>query len=582
MRLWMAGLALVAAMPGARAAGTLPGAYFRLMEAGAAQVEQRLNAEPAADLKSLETRPSWRHFPYSILAPAVLWAKQHPQNARYHDAKMLALALRIGDLLAKESEAGTFEPRLDSDWDTYAWLEAYRVLGTQLGDARRALWKREIVKNIALVEQDARDRLDFPWYNSPYIGTSPNHYSLWAANLLLGGRVFGNRDWEELGARILHRYAAEEQTEDGYWGEHSRNGPTIGYNHLTLSAVALYSEYRNDPAAITALRRATDLHTHFTFLDGTPADVINDRNRHWGVSPWAQFAFSRFPDGRRYAEFLVSFFQPDNLAMDAIGRLSQDALYYHEGPTAPIPQEQESGYYRLRVPAGMRKSGPWQVCLSGIVDTQATNSQFYLDRQGAVSVFHRKLGLIITGANSKRQPELATFSEKVAGQEDHLPLSSRLQMGEKGDRLSLAYLTFFSDLYVTVPSQDKVELRFVITGKGTPPEDPRLTLQLRLKPGEALETGGGQKLTVGAERVELDGAALGGSLSHHGWTLKVDPAARLVWPVYPFNPYGNGPETSLESAVAAVSVPLKLKSQRGKYVRPNEQEISFTLTAGER
>ena len=48
----------------------LPGAYFRLLEAGAAQVEARLNAEPSATLETLEALPGWSHFPFSILASA--------------------------------------------------------------------------------------------------------------------------------------------------------------------------------------------------------------------------------------------------------------------------------------------------------------------------------------------------------------------------------------------------------------------------------------------------------------------------------------------------------------------------------
>jgi hypothetical protein len=79
----------------------LPAAYFRLLEAGAAKVEQRTNSIPNADLKTLEANSEWRHFPYAILAPAVLYAKRHPSNGRFRDPKMLALANRIGDLLAR-------------------------------------------------------------------------------------------------------------------------------------------------------------------------------------------------------------------------------------------------------------------------------------------------------------------------------------------------------------------------------------------------------------------------------------------------------------------------------------------------
>ena len=562
------------------AAAKLPARYFQLLEAGSAQVEKRLDAQPAADLEALEKQLEWRHFPYSILAPTVLYAKRHPDNPHYHDPKMLALALRIGDLLASEDEKGRYEPRLDSDWDTYMWLEAYRLLDRGLGEERRERWKRQILRNVALVHGPAVQRVDFPWYNSPYIGTSPNHYAQYASLLLLAGRVFGNKEWEELGARILHRFAAVEQTADGYWGEHSRGGPTTGYDHITMTQVALYYEYTKDPAALRALRRSTDFHKYFTYLDGTPVEVINDRNRYWDVDSWGHFGFSNFPDGRRYAEFLTGFFEGDNLKMDWLGRLAQGALYYHEGPMQPIPQDQPRFSHQMNIPASIRKTGSWMVCLSGVINTQAVNNQFYLDRQAHLSVFHKKLGLIISGANSKRQPELATFTEKLGDQIFYMPVSSRLQMSDQQDRLSLAYNTFLVDLYVPTPSENEVKFRFVKTGKGTPAEETRLNLQLVLKAGEALVTGMGKQILLGTDPVELQPADLGGRVRHHGWELTVDPTARLTWPVYPFNPYSNGPEKTLTHAVGVLSVPIRSKEEEHDwYVRPAEQEISFSLKA---
>ena len=583
--LCLSGFSLAASPDSAK----LPGAYFRLLEAGAAQVEARLNAEPSATLETLEALPGWSHFPYCILASAVLYSKKHSANPRYHDPKMLALTLRIGDFLADESEKGRYEPRLDSDWDTYMWLEAYRLLDPELGEERKVRWRREIEKIVIPLVPDTIKRLDFPWYNSPYIGTSPNHYAQWASLLLLAGHVFGNDDWVKLGSRVLHRFAAEEQTPDGYWGEHSRAGPTTGYDYVTSTQVALYWEYTHDPAALQALRRSTDFHKYFTYPDGTPVEVINDRNRYWGVDAWGHFGFSNFPDGRRYAEFLTSFFHADNLTrmdpqwehwgltLDALGRLAQSALYYHEGRTEPIPQDQANYSYQMSIPAGIRKTGPWVVALSGVINTQSL-SQFYLDRQSSVSVFHEKYGLIISGANSKRQPELATFSEKIEGQIFHLPLSSRLQMNEREDRLSLSYQTFFSDLYVPAPSEKELRLRFVLTGRGTPAEETKLNVQLCLKAGEILETGAGKRIVLGTERVELSPEDLRGEIRHHGWTLKVDPTARLVWPMYPFNPYMNKPETKLDHAVGLLSVPLQAKrTKEDWFVRPGEQEILFTL-----
>jgi hypothetical protein len=514
----------------AAGAASLPGRYFELLEAGSQQVESRLAAEPSATLESLEKTPGWKHFGYSILAPAVLYTRRHAANPRYHDPAILALAMRIGDLLASENERGKFTPRLDSDWDTYIWLEAYRLLRDAPGAEQRERWKIAILENTAPFAGPAAERMNFPWYDSPYIGTSPNHYAQWAELLYLAGRTFDKPEWVKLGTAILHRFVDEEQTPDGYWGEHSRAGPTTNYDYVTLSAIGVYWEHTHDPVALEALRRSTAFHTRFTWPDGTPVETINDRNRYGPVEPWAQFAFTSFPEGRRYAEFLTGFFSPEKLSMDALGRLAQDALYYHEGPTAPIPQDQPNYSYRMTIPAGIRKTGPWIVCLSGIVDTQATTNQFYLDRQSNLSVFHSRLGLIVNGANSKLQPELATLREKIASVTYHLPLSSRLQMGETQDRLSVAFNTFFSDLYVPRASERELDWRFVISGKGRPPEEAFATLQLVLKAGETLETAAGRKVTVAQDRVELPPETIGGWIRHHGWTIHVDPAARLSWP----------------------------------------------------
>lgn len=553
---------------------SLPGAYFRLMEKSIAFVQERLDAN-GADLRALEEGGGGTHFPYAVLSPAVLYTKKHADNPNYRNPKMLQQALAIGDLLAKASEERFYETRGDSDWDTYMWLEAYRLLEPELGAERKARWRREILHNVEIVEGWARPRKDSPWYNTPYISTSSNHYSLYATNLFLAGQVFDIPRLEELGRHIYRRFVTDEQAEDGYWGEHSRNGPTLGYNHLTVAAVALYSEHSDDPDAICALRKATDLHKWFTFFDGTSAHVVDDRNRYGHTGSTGTFGFSRFPDGRRLSEMQADFL-PESSRPGSVGWIAQNALYYHEGPLAPIPQDQDRGFRQLQIPAGMRKAGPWMIALSGIIDTPHPVSRFYLDRQGNVSVFHKNLGLIVNGANSKNQPELATFFEMKAGYAMHTPMSSRLQMKPQIDRLSLAYQSFYGDLEIMEPTDNEVALRFKIAGKGSPPEEARLTLQLCLKPGEELVTGSGRRVIVGAEPIDLDGAALGGEIRHHGWKMKVDSNARLRWPVFPHNPYRNIPETSLEYAVGALSVPLQFKGNSG--VRLNEQEIAFTLT----
>ncbi len=558
-------------------AAELPGKYFQLMQAGIAPVEERFSQGSPGDLVSLEKQPGWRHFPHALLVAAVLYTKPSPANPRYRDSRTLALAKQIGDFVAASNEKGEFTKRLDHHRDLYMWVEAYRILEKHLEPERRAAWRRELEKNLEELSMEIASRVDFAAYVSPFIGTSPNHYSLWSSTLYLGGKVFGKPQWAELGGRVMHRFVAQEQAPDGYWGEHDISGPTTGYDYLTLTAVAVYAEHSKDPAALTALRRSTEFHKNFTYPDGHPVETVNDRNRYWEVSAWGHFGFSNFADGRRYAEFLTSRMEGGRTGIENLGRIAQNALYFHDGPTAPIPQDAKADSYQMKqVPAGIRKTGSWVVCLSGLIGTQAPGNQFYLDRQGHISVFHEKVGLIITGANSKRQPELATFWEKLQGQVYHLPQVSRLRMANEEDRLSLAYDSFFSDLYVPVPRGPEVGLKFRVTPKGRR-EEACLNLQVCLTAGETLETGAGKKFTVGTEKIELGAADLGGWIRHRGWTLKLDPTARFAWPVFPHNPYGNTAERNLRNAVGVVSVPITANRPSGQPYGSGVQEITIAV-----
>jgi len=539
------------------AGAELPGLYFRLMEAGLAGLEAaQLPAEP-------EARPRSHYYPGALLVATVLHVKPHASNPRSGDGRMLALALKLGDLLATEHERGIYVQRGDHHRDTYMWLEAWRLLEAKLGTERRARWRRALETLIAEMAADVEERQDRPAYTSPF-GVSVNHTALRASTAHLAGAVFNRPEWTRLGARVMHRYAAQEQSPDGYWGEHSPAGPTTAYDYLTAAGVALYFEHSRDPAALEALRRSTDFHKFFTWPDGQPVMGIDDRRRHAYVSPWAHFGFSHFPDGRRYAELLTNSCRGRLPSMEHLGRLAQNALYYHDGPTASIPQDQARYAHRMSVPAGIRKTGPWVVCLSGLISTQAVTSRYYLDRQGHLEVFHERAGLIISGANSKRQPELATFWEKIPAGLFHLPLDSRLEMTAARDRLSLAYNMFVAELAVEPPTEKRLAFRFLIRRKGTP-DEARLTLQLCLKAGQALETGAGQRVVIGPQPLTLD--RLGGSIRHNGWTLTVDPAAQLVWPVYPYSPYSEGPEKDLQYAVGALSVPLAVKFAARQEIR---------------
>src|SRR5437667_7193350 len=79
----------------------LPAHYFKLMEA-------ELQAADAA-----------KSNPGAMFAAAVLYAKKHPANPSHGDKKKLELALKLGDLLAGETENDKAENKQDYEWEIH-------------------------------------------------------------------------------------------------------------------------------------------------------------------------------------------------------------------------------------------------------------------------------------------------------------------------------------------------------------------------------------------------------------------------------------------------------------------------------
>lgn len=191
-------------------------------------------------------------------------------------------------------------------------------------------------------------------------------------------------------------------------------------------------------------------------------------------------------------------------------------------------------------------------------------NNFFLDRQGNFSVFNKKTGLIISGANSKRQPALATFTETMGTDTVHIPVGSKLQMNERIDKLALAYNVFFASVEIPKPSEKKL-LFDVVTYYKWGEAVSNFNLQLMLKAGQKIVTGSGRIYVLGNSKIELGDEELKGSIRHNGWTFHFPAGFHLTWPVFPFNPYKDAPETSLSNAIGRLSRPLHAKDEHLKF-----------------
>ena len=213
-----------------------------------------------------------------------------------------------------------------------------------------------------------------------------------------------------------------------------------------------------------------------------------------------------------------------------------------------------------------------------MMSTQAPNNQFYLDRQGSISIFHQKLGLIITGANSKRQPALATFSENLAGQ----AISHADQYAASDERArrtgSRSPTTHFSATSMCrrrrIPRCPCDLSSRSAAGRG---RIRTLTLQLKLKAGrDCSKPARVARLLRDRNESSSDRTHWAvGSVTTDGRCGSIQGAPGVAG--VPVQSVRERARERARQAVGALSYSVKLKPQPGKYIRANEQEITFVL-----
>ncbi|GIV78119.1 MAG: hypothetical protein KatS3mg050_2513 [Litorilinea sp.] len=519
------------------------------------------------------TEGGWAVTNQDIIYPlALLYRTQDPDNPYAQDGRILEYVLRGGDALRDfqypdgqvefvKVDGSTWGP-IYMPWSMYHWLETYALLEEELDPDRRQRWAEGLTLAYdGITANLANGRV----HNIPTWNAMASYRA---------GQIFGRPEWQEAGRRMMQR-VVEAQTPQGYWREH--HGPTTLYNTVYVHALGLYYFFAQDDTVLPALARATDFHIRYTYPDGRLMETIDGRVKyHDQVNVRGLSAFSLFPQGRRYARFLVENWlaqraahplphltynltaQGPKIAGGDFGLSPLVAPVLHhfaDGPEAPIPQDQE--HYHIHDPehAIIRRQDGWLYCLSGIV-TPPVETRWGQDRQQFLSVWHQTAGLVIGGGNAKDQPEFSTFvvGEGVVGEGPdrlYLPTGATLQPGAEADGVVLAYGEHVCTLQVAI--EDGQGMRLTLSG----PEDAPAWGQLafKLRPGQPLQTGNGENRSVTAAAWSYT-AGENDWIAHGPWRLELPAGATVRWPVHPFNPYAADGAGPLEEAAAIVTVPL--------------------------
>ena len=493
---------------------------------------------------------------------AWLYSTKYPGNPYFGDKRVLEAVKRCGNYLAA-FEPASFWPM--SHWAVYAWMAAYQQVEQELTAEQQRSWKAGFTRWCTIYAGYLEKTEGKPHLTAVEIGSSPNHYGYYSAAVYLAGKILDKPEWCGLALRAFHALV-RTQNPDGYWAEHA--GPVVRYSWLTMDGVGLYYAWTGDREALEALRRTKDFLLAFTYPDGSPVAVIDERNRYdSGFTPVrGLMALSHFPDGRRFCRVMTEAY----LARIESGELKRldpvalsryvDAIKYSEpGEETAIPQEMKSFDFRLASGAYLMRRGPWTITLSGIISRPWEGNRFFLDRYTYLEIWHSGTGLVIGGGNTKRQPQISTLlMEPSNSGVDYQPLSSRITAAGDSATLELGFETFRGALKVRILDERKAAFSASYTELAEPqlwPNRYECNLQLQLKTGWKIAAGReAASYTLSEQRMQVAENALGGSLETDKWRLSVpEGKTSLRFPFLPFFNYDVDGHGGLSGAVGILS-----------------------------
>ena len=490
-----------------------------------------------------------------IYSLAVLYKDRGQRNIYRGDKKILDMALLGGDCIRNfQYEDGRVE-FLKADgskwgpvympWTMYYWLETYDLLLTELGDRRAEEWRRGLI----LAMDGIKNELNRA---SVHNITAWNGMSVYRA-----GQIFKREDYLRAGKEAIYRIV-KGQDPRGFWPEHG--GPTTHYNLVYIHAIGLYYYFSLDESVLESLKRSLDFQMCFTYPDGVPVETIDGRVKYSpNISLMALPAFCLFPKGRRYARFLLekslerlgsSKWPPD---VHSTPLIASAYMNTSSGEEESILLESEKYVVNFDKMALVRRSGKWFYCLSAFT-AKPTPNRWGMDRQNHFSLWHKDVGLIIGGGNSKNQPEFSNFIVSEDGKTIFIAESAEVKSSKNGDVLSLKYGETTCFIQPNIINDQEMEIDYAASSAKSFNRNisVRYNLILRVQPGEILRTAAGFERELSEEKIELQNEEIGEWISNGNWFLYLPPDANLLWPIKPFNPYRIDGSSPLKSAACIV------------------------------
>jgi hypothetical protein len=525
---------------------------------------------------------------------AVLYSRQADFNPHYRDPKLLDVIVKAGNALIDaqddrgrwlytKSDGSTWGWRWQ-EWTYSRWVDAFEMIRGEMPEKDRARWDRALClafthMDRAIVDRIRSERVD-------------NHRAEMGAGLFAAGVVLDQPEWCKHAAAYM-RIVINQQSPNGYWSE--GGGPVVLYDFEYIGSLARYYARSRDEAVLGALERAARFHYRFTYPNGTAVETIDQRNPFVGRINEAWEGFSMTPVGRAYLKRQWGRLDPEQTA-----RMVVIATEGEVEPPGLLDAEHEYFMQIDGVPrAAIIRRGPWFVCLSAIV-TPLAEDRWYCDRQNFVSIYHRDIGLILGGGNTKMQPHWSNFTVgdtsllrhtpgdanptfTPLGKLYHVPFVAEcLRSPHPG--LTLWYGPECCDIRVEIIDEGTLDYVVSATRNSDLPVAAHLTLlpQPKLtRLGESLvpaseetvasvgkavlETSAGYQEPLGTEPLSLRPGQIGDWIQYCDYRLHVPKVASLHWPVLPHNPYRKGGEARIHEGRIEIRIPFDNQSRSKEY-----------------
>lgn len=502
--------------------------------------QENAEASTAYDMQAI--------YPFSYL-----YQTKFTGNRYYQDKKLLESIIKIGDTCATNTNEnglmyyysfGNSGYSLDQRFLIF-WLDAYVLIEKELEQKTKKKWVSAMKRSLLYLEKKVSSFNSQEVFNSYSFGTSPNHASLYACALFLGGVVFKKNRWQSISRKFMDTFVAF-QTEEGFWPE--GHGPVGVYCSVSLAGVSrMNKELKgcyND-----SLAKALEYFKKISYQDFSFVELTDKRNQyHKDGMTWGFYGFSETDEGRSFAvkSIEANVNHAHQFGGEFCARLLENFVHMKKGPVHAY--KHWSGTQFLGNHSAFIRKNLWQINYSVNPVVVHPKSSFRLDYGRVFSVWHQSTGLLIDGSQGKNNDHHNTFYNKNGFSLGQL-YGGRIHTNVKDPCIEVLYSECGNlTVKTSFVSAKELILSGQIEKKDKYKNEMRFNVPLFLHIKDIVLVGN-KKVFLSTKKMAMK-LKKGTKIKLHGnkvlFTLHCDGV--LHFPEFPFNPYSKDNSSSIEAA----------------------------------